>query len=199
MAGVASARVANRRALHFVYYSALKKTVSRLTKRICGGLSRRSHRHAMRNTRTIKRLRNRLTLQHARCAHVAKNIDEIRIFCAVAFNVAAPVAREIRARVRRILPRAHAVCAYVHSKKILHNIVRARGSTGRNRAKKSESGRGDSRPVATSRDEFSSPFAPRDTVLRRNFFAKRARRATTPHRSVSVRRFRRRVSFSGLH
>jgi hypothetical protein len=34
MAGVASARVANRRALHFVYYSTTKKTVSALTKRI---------------------------------------------------------------------------------------------------------------------------------------------------------------------
>jgi len=34
MAGVASARVANRRALHFVYYSTTKKTVSTLTKRI---------------------------------------------------------------------------------------------------------------------------------------------------------------------
>jgi hypothetical protein len=34
MAGVASARAANRRALHFVYYSAIKKTVSGLTNRV---------------------------------------------------------------------------------------------------------------------------------------------------------------------
>ena len=36
MAGVASARAANRHALHFVYYSTTKKTVSRLTKRVRG-------------------------------------------------------------------------------------------------------------------------------------------------------------------
>jgi hypothetical protein len=38
MAGVALARAANRRALHFVYYSTTKKTVSGLTKRV-----RRAH------------------------------------------------------------------------------------------------------------------------------------------------------------
>jgi hypothetical protein len=36
MAGVALARAANRRALHFVYYSTTKKTVSGLTKRVRG-------------------------------------------------------------------------------------------------------------------------------------------------------------------
>jgi hypothetical protein len=72
MAGVASARVANRRALHFVYYSAIKKTVSGLTKRVRAARLAPVDTCVVRAHRAMHTLHQCAMMHHALFAAIAK-------------------------------------------------------------------------------------------------------------------------------
>jgi len=87
------------------------------------------------------------------CRH-CKNYYEIRTSCTVLFRLRTPVAHKICARARRISSRSRARRANVHSKKILHNLPRARVPRGRNRSKKSESVPSDSRDMPPPTGKF---------------------------------------------
>jgi hypothetical protein len=145
MAGVASARVANRRALHFVYYSTTKKTVSGLTKCVrrtrgahCGTVARHVRARARRAFKTCGEFSDAK-------ARRGKNIDKTSSFCIT--NLPTSASRRtknnfVRAKIstRR---RQHHVrpCDQI----FFHRRLCKRGVAGLNRSKNSESAPGDSR------------------------------------------------------
>jgi hypothetical protein len=136
MAGVASARVANRRALHFVYYSAIKKTVSGLTKRVRGACLAAVDACISGTQHSMQTLRTCATAHRVGFYAIAEKYDEIRIF------LHRPRARSVT---RSHMKRAHARqnSAYrrslrtcVHSKKNFAQITACEGVQGLESIKK---------------------------------------------------------------
>ncbi len=153
MAGVASAHAANRRALLFIYYSTTKKTVSRLTKRVRGTHLRCCRAFGMRTHRASIFFSNSLRTSRSQFRN-CKNRDEIRISCALMIAARNASARKNFQclRLLRTPMQSDRVC--LHSKKILHNLPRARERRGWNRSKTSESVTSDSRSAAVSSVKF---------------------------------------------
>ncbi len=206
MADVCISAVANRHALHFVYYSTTKKTAVPLNE-VCmrrASAARRiivnatqivAHAHATNARRIVKRY----------FADIAKSTDEIRTFCNDGISLSAPHKQQKSRACAFDFASAIAHCArHLHRQKYFSQICFAkRLAPSRNRSKTSESVPSDSRRARSPAAKFSR--ATRAELVSQRNFCSRARIAarncrTAPQIGCEARatraRVRGRVSFS---
>ena len=187
MAGVASARVANRHALHFVYYSATKKTVSGLTKCVrrtlvthCSAVGK----YIRASTRREFAIRGAICSANMRRD---KNTYKISIFLNHHTADNSTLRCVIRAPMHKNFRATASMSRSSARQKIFHRIPRERGAAGLNRSKNGESALGDSR--------IRAGIGPRSVTA--NAVATRLR-AGNFMSGASAMWIRRRVSFSAV-